>query len=256
MLRTYPWDSKETRQIKKTINGIARFLVNEIRGDLITVYLAGTILTPERTPESDIDLFCIVGSEFDFSQEDKINAFFKEQKDSLCGGREVKFHGIPLSELEGGKPKSRITSGKSFSIPIRVLVKQFPHFKRVLGRKIDFTRFPTSGISPREEIGYWLRFAERNIASIRQGTFNRPFSDFIKTILRLCNADAQFHYGYTFDPSFKKLAKHLQKEERHIVHLCIDFRAKGKALSKKEKDYFLRKAGDYVFELRNRIKSR
>ncbi|MBI2575996.1 hypothetical protein HYV84_02190 [Candidatus Woesearchaeota archaeon] len=85
-------------------------MVQQMGIDLITVYLAGTILTPERKPESDIDLFCIVSSDFDFGKEDRINAYFIEHKNDLCGGKDTKFHGIPISELEGGKAKSRITA--------------------------------------------------------------------------------------------------------------------------------------------------
>jgi len=74
-------------------------------------------------------------------------------------------------------------------------------------------------------------------------TFKRPYSDFIKAILRLCNVDAQLNYGYKYHPSFKRLSKHLPKE--HIVHLCMKYRLRS-TLTKKEKDNFLLKVKEYV----------
>lgn len=254
MLHAHFMDSQETKQIKKTINQIAQFLIKEIGGDLITIHLAGTILTAERKPSSDIDLFCIVSSDFNFDKEDQINAYFMAHKNDLCGGRETRFHGIPMSELEGGKPKSRITARPVFGLSIRVLVKQFPYYKLIWGRKLDFSKFPTYGIPLAQELEYWLKFAEMNVKKVKSGKFDRPFEDFIKMILRLSNVDAQLNYGYNFDPSFRKLAKYLEKEENHIVHLCLKYRSKVKPLTQKEKDHFLAKAESYVRDLIKKVK--
>ncbi|MBI2575995.1 hypothetical protein HYV84_02185 [Candidatus Woesearchaeota archaeon] len=87
---------------------------------------------------------------------------------------------------------------------------------------------------------------------VKSGKFGRSFDDFIKAILRLCNIDAQLNYGYNFDPSFRKLAKHLGREENHIIHLCLEYRAKAKSLTQKEKDYFIGEADKYVCDLRKK----
>ena len=252
MLLTWPWDSAETKFIKRAINNIVNHLVEKIGNRLIAIYLAGTILTSERKPESDIDLFCVVSSDFDFAREDAMNEYFKKHKKDLCGGRDTKFHGIPMSELEGGPAKSRITG--PFGIPIRIMVKQFLYYKRLWGKRINFRKFPTHGISLEEVMEHRIKWAEMNVRNVKSGKFNRPYDDFIKAIIQLCNIDAQLNYGYKFDPSFKKLARHLKNEEEHIIHLCLEYRAKAKSLTKKERSYFLSKADEYVKDLKKKVK--
>ena len=244
MVLIYLWDSKETRLFKNTITIVINYLIKELTDDLITVYLAGSALSSDRRPESDIDLFCVVSSDFDFNKDDRINDYLKENKDISYNGIDVKFHGISLSDFQGRKPRSRITSG-NISIPINVLVKQFVHYKRLYGKKIDFGKFQTYGISLGEEMKYRLKWAKFNIDQVRKGKFKGPFGDFIKAILYLCNVDAQINYSYKYNPSFRKLGKYLIKSENHIVHLCLKYRGKGN-LTKKEKNNFLQKAGEYI----------
>jgi predicted nucleotidyltransferase len=72
----------DNKKLKKIIEDIKEVTVKELKDKgLISLYLSGTILTKDRVKLSDIDLFGIVGPEFDIiKEENKINSEFEKRR--------------------------------------------------------------------------------------------------------------------------------------------------------------------------------
>ncbi len=237
-------------EIKKVIKKIVYFTVKELKDKgLISLYLVGTIINEDRTPYSDIDLFGIVSPSFDIiKEENKINAKFKKLRKTLCKGFETRFRGIGIDELEGNKPRGVLAK----YIGLDSLIKKLPFYKRVWGKKIDFSKFPINPIRLKEEAKRNIRSIERFMKEFRQGKEIFPMQNFSKSILYLARVEAEKYYGFKFDVSYKKLAKHLAHERNHIVHKAMELRYK--KATRKNLLKFFEDVEKYLKYLKKRIK--
>lgn len=240
----------DTKELKKIIKRISDFTVLELKEKgLISLYLSGTILTKDRTPQSDIDIFGIVTSNFDIiEEENKINKKFEENGKELCGGIETRFRGIGIDELEGGKPRGVLAK----YVGLEVLIKKFPFFKKLWGEDIDFSKFPIKPLKAREEAKKEIGTIEKFLEKLKKGEELFPIQNFPKSILYLARIEAEHDYGFQFDPSYKKLTRHLQKERNHIVHKAMQLREK-----KVTKDDILQISKEveaYIKHIRKRMK--
>ncbi|MBD3354755.1 hypothetical protein GF361_02095 [Candidatus Woesearchaeota archaeon] len=239
----------EYLRIRKIVKNITSFIVDELKDKgLISLYLAGTVLTKDRTPYSDIDIFGIVSSDFDIrKEEDEINSKLKLKKNSICRGFETRFRGIGIDELEGGKPRGIVSK----HIGLNIIIKKFPFYKKIWGKKIDLSKFPVKPIELKEEAKDYIKTIETFMKKFRAGEETFPMQNFSKSVLNLARVEAEKEYGFRFDPSYKKLTKHLAKERDHIAHKAMEFRYK--KVTRKEVLDFCNEVEIYIKDLKKRF---
>ncbi len=238
------------REIQVQIDRIKEVIVQKLENKgLISLYLGGTVLSRDRIPLSDIDTLGIVESDFDFKEEEKVNCYLRGCLKEEIGIHST-FRGITLSELNGGKQKGIITKW----IPIRILIKRLPFFKHLWGKEFCFSEFRVDRCKPQQEAKVQIKNIRRNIESIREGTEGFPLRDITKHLLSLIALEAEIEYGFTFDPSYEKLAKHLEKEKGHIVHRAMALRKKPQ-ISRTQILHFCSQAEKYLDDLKRRSES-
>jgi len=119
------------RNIQIQIDGVKEVIVQKLKDKgLISLYLAGIVPSKDQITSSDIDIFGIVESDFDFQEEEKVNCYLRIYLAKEMGIETI-FRGIALSELNGGKQKGTITKW----IPIRILIKRLPFFQHLWEKK-------------------------------------------------------------------------------------------------------------------------
>lgn len=249
ILIMWPFDSEDDKRIKRIVSNVVKFAVENLENKgLISLYVAGTILTRDRTPHSDIDIFGIVESNFDFNEENRINALFDAKKQELCGGIETRFRGIPICSLEGGEQKGVI----KFFKPER-FIKKLPFFKHVWGKKFNFYKdFPIKPISLKEEALLLIEQIESSVKALRANLERFPFQDFPKHVIELIRVEAQKEYGFKFDPSYIALSRHLRNKEGHIIHKAMEL--KNKRCTRNEIIEFCNEVERYIDDLKKRVK--
>jgi hypothetical protein len=205
---------------------------------LVSLYLAGTFLTKDRLPSSDIDFFGFVDKSFDIKKEEaEINNFFDKNKKKVCSGIECRFRAIGLDEFSGRVKRGNMTN----YIGIRGFGLVFPFWKKLWGQKIDFTKVrPYSLINrKRKAIGRVLFV----IGQVEKGNdfFIRGFP---KEILRLAEIESEIVDGMDYEYSYLRIVKRFSGDKEHVVHEAMRFRKKG--ISKKEFLKFLPRVLAYV----------
>ena len=244
----WPFDSKETRRIKRIVRNVVSFAVNELKDKgLVSLYVAGTILTKDRTSQSDIDLFGITASDFNFDDENELNAKFEAQQDTLCGGIETRFRAFPISVLEGGRRK-----GVSRYLHPRRVLRRFPFFTHVYGKRFNFRKdFPLKPMEIKEEALFLIKGLEQNIKDLRTGKETFPYTNFPKHVVELIRVEAEKDYGFKFDPSFAKLTRHLRNEEGHIIHKVMELRSK--KATRREIVTFCEEVETYIADVKKQL---
>lgn len=235
------------RETQIQVGRIKEVIVHKLKDKgLISLYLGGTVPSRDRIPSSDIDTLGIVESNFDFKKEQKVNCYLRGRLRKEIG-IDSTFRGITLSELNGGKQKGIITKW----VPIRILIKRLPFFRHLWGKELDFSEFEVKRYSPQQEAQVQVKNIRRNIESLREGTQGFPIRDITKHLLSLIALEAEVEYGFTFDPSYEKLAKYLEKEEGHIVHRVMELR-KEPEINRTEILLFSNQAEKYLNDLERR----
>lgn len=243
----WPFESQETRKIKRIVKDVADYIVGKFKSKgLISLYLGGTILTIDRTVYSDIDIYGIVGSNFDINKEEAtINAEFCELKNSLFGGYEVRFRALGIDELEGGQPRGLIGQY------INTMIRKFPYMKHLWGERLDFTLFKPNPISAKLDAEQRIAYIRNQMNAIRKGSNAFPYRNLAKQVMHLIALEAEKEYGFKYDPSYTKLTKHLMKQEGHIVHIADALRQK--EVSREEILTFCEQVDKYIADLNERI---
>jgi len=234
------------QNIKIQIDRIKEIIVQKLKDKgLISLYLGGTVPSEDIIPSSDIDIFGVVEQDFNFEEEERLNSHLTKYLAKEIG-IEVRFRGITLSELNGGKQKGTITKW----VPIRILVKRLPFLKHLWGKKFDFSEFRVKRYSPQQEAKVQIKSMRRNIESIRKGTQGFPIRDITKHLLSLIALEAEVENGFAFHPSYEKLAKYLEKKG-HIVHRAIALRKQAE-IDRTQILFFCRQAEKYLDNLERR----
>jgi len=235
--------------MKKIIKDLTEFTVRELEPKgLISLYLAGTILTKDRTPYSDIDLFGFVSSDFDIiPEEEGINAIYEKRRNTLCGGFEVRFRGIGIDELEGGKPRGLIAK----KIGLDIFIHYFPHYKLLWGKRLDFSRFKVKPAKLRIVAERSIGWINVYITNYKKGKEIVPPRGLLKFVLALARVEAQKDYGFKFDPSYRKLTLHLSREREHIAHKAMELRHR--EFSRKDFLEFIKGVEEYIEHIKTRI---
>jgi len=238
------------QNIKIQIDKIKEVIIQKLKDKgIISLYLGGTVPSEDRIPSSDIDVLGVVEPNFNFKEEEKLNSHLTKYLAKEIG-IEVTFRGITLSELNGGKREGTITRW----VPIRILIKRLPFFKYLSGKKLDFSEFRVKRYDPQQEAKVQIKNIRRNIESLREETEGFPLRDITKHLLSLIALEAEIEYGFTFDPSYEKLAKHLEKEKGHIVHRAMALRKKPQ-VSRTQILHFCSQAEKYLDDLKRRSES-
>lgn len=238
----------DQNQIIKTIGQVYKLTINQLKyKGLISLYLAGTILSKDRTKHSDIDLFGIV-DHFNFKEEEKLNQLFERNKKTLCGGFECRFRGIPLKTLQGGK-REGVTK---FLHPQR-LIRLFPFWKHLWGKRFNFEQKQfVKPMSLKKEALWLIKILSKDLKIVRAGRQAYPLINYPKNIIQLIRVEAEHDWRFKFHPSYVKLQKHLSQEEKHIIHKAIRLRNKG--FTSKDVAGFTLEVEKYLKEMRKRIK--
>jgi len=214
---------KNKREIEKIIKKLTKFVVKKLKKKgLISLYLAGTILTKDRNKYSDIDFFGIVPKNFDIYHEElKINKILEKKQDPLCGGIETRFRGIGLDELNGGELRGVVKY-----LGFHRILRQLPKYKLLWGKELDFSKFPFNPTALKREDKNLIKTTSDFIKDFKKGKATYPIQNFPKAILHLAMTEAERDYGYQFDPSYKNIVKYLSNKRNHIVHKAIKLRDK------------------------------
>ncbi len=242
---TETWPMKQNIQIH--IDRIRKVIIQELKDKgLSSLYLGGTVPSRDRIPSSDIDTLGIVESAFDFKEEEKVNRYLRGcLKEEI--GIDSTFRGVTLSELNGGKQKGIITKW----VPIRILIKRLPFFKHLWGKEFDFSKFQVKRKEPQQRAKVQTKNIRRNMTSLRTGPQEVPIRDITKHLLSLIALEAEVEYGFTFNPSYEKLAEHLQGEKGHIVHQAMALRKKPQ-INRTQMLLFCNQAEKYLDDLERR----
>lgn len=210
-----------------------KLILNRLEGKgLISLYLNKQVET---------EIYAIVESDFDLSEEDIIN---ESLNNNLKG--HYRFLVVPICSLEGENVRGFV----KFYHPDRLL-KEFPFFKHLYGKKFNFKKdFPLKPMELKDEALFLIERISKQIKEIKSDS-EVDFQSFLKTVIGLIRIEAQQEHGFEFDPSFKKLVKHLENEENHILHETYSLMFK--QTSNLDKKIFCDRVEIYMKDLKKRI---
>jgi hypothetical protein len=208
-------------EIKRPLN----LILNRLKKGLISIYY---------NKQVEIEIYAIVESNFDLSEVDIINEMLSKL------GR-YRFFAIPISSLEGEDPR--------FPHPERLL-KELPFFKHIWGVKFNFKKeFPVQPMELKDEALFLLNRISKQIIEIKSDS-EVDFQGFLRTVMGLIRVETQKERGFEFDPSYKKLVQHLEKEESHILHETYSLMFKQS--SNLDKKMFCDRVKIYIDDLKKR----
>lgn len=236
--------------ITNAINNISSLIYKTLKDKgLISLFIAGTILNPkERTSQSDIDFFAIVEPYFDLQEENELNNKLKQLKDTFCLGFESRLRCFDTDYLSGGKPKNFIQE-KIFK-PGQI-IKKFPHFKLIWGKKFDFDKDFIEPISHKEEAKHLIEILEKTTKDVRKGKQQFPLKDFPKFTIELARLEAEALHGMKYTIERKKIQKHLSKNKNHIIHEAMYIREHG--ATREEIIDFCNKIDKYIKDVKEKL---
>ncbi|MGD9161674.1 MAG: hypothetical protein PVG39_24905 [Desulfobacteraceae bacterium] len=204
--------------VAKAVEKVTQIAVAQlVKKGLTGLYLGGSALSPDFLPWSDIDLYGIVEDIFDLDTEQAMTQKLRDAADNVTK-IPLSFHGIAMSELNGGPQKGTITS----RIPLSVLIRRLPFFPLLWGLKVDFGNLPVKPCGPRGEAMYMIPRIRRDIKWIRDGKFiPRELPKQAMHLARI-EAEAEHMAGYLF--RFNDVLTHFADTPDHIVHSAIALR--------------------------------
>ena len=211
---------KETMKenIADTVEKVTPLAVAELEDKgVMGLYLGGSALSSDFLPWSDIDLYGIVEDAFDFDGEKVI---IQKLNDTTRSATKIplSFHGIAMSELQGGPQKGTITSW----VPLCVLIKRLPFFPHLWGLKVDFRNLPLKPCRLKEEAMYMLPRIRRDIKWVKDGLFIP--GEIPKQVMHLARIEAEAERDAENLHRFNDIAAHYADTPDHIVHPAMSLR--------------------------------
>ena len=207
-----------------------------------SIYIGGTVLPVDRTPESDVDLLAIVGERFEEQDEDRINiALASNRCDWDCS---VKLRAIYRSELSGGPQRGFITK----LIPAKTWLKRIPHFVLAWGDAIliEETIGPNSN---EDEVQVQVEIIRSYISDWRADPESFSYEWIPKAVLYLCSIDSEARFRNEFTISFSRLERQLSRHPNHIVHASLQQRKNHRTLSAPHRRRYVRDVERYLEEI-------
>ena len=251
--------SREDRFYEKVVNKVKGYILSVIpKEELISLYLAGRILTRDRSPTSDIDVFGIVTDSFNVRLEGVINDFFKKNPE-FTGNKECRFRAIFLSDLEGR------TVGKSTIISsvrdVKLFLKLFRHsnYRLLYGKRINFSTFKIKDLEDVEELKLDLELLKKNIEFFKRNNYReeKPYHTIpntVKLVLHIARLEGAITGRCKYEPYFYKLKRVFKRDKNHIFHTALKIRMEGKELPVEEKKEFIMKVEEYIKDIEELIK--
>lgn len=243
---------KTNHEIKKIVNNVVQFTVTNLKNKgLISLYVSGSILTEDRNQKSDIDLFGIVEQNFDFNNEEELNKLFIEKQEELCKGIETRFHGVTITALQGGDIGRSVVGKKNFGV--KTLIKRIPFYTQVWGKKFDFKKdFSITPFKLKDDALRQIEITKDAITDFLKDKKTKKFEKLLKNIINLVAIEAEKEKGFSYDPSYSKLTRHLKKEDTHIIHKAMKLR--NNDATQDEMIQFCSDAEEYIKEILKRVK--
>jgi hypothetical protein len=233
----WPFESKETREVKKSIRRMTDYVISQIPKDqLISVYVGGRILTTDRIDESDIDIITIVSDDFDINKRKEFKNYFAKHPE-ITGGRKGGVWVLWISDFEGRTKKSKI---------LPTIIKQFCHgfHKYLYGKRIDFDLFPIESSTDIEELHHQLLFLRQLSDKYEANDFTDSSSDELvrfpyiaKVVLHVARMEVIITQRMKYEFYFYKIKKRLKKDKNHIFHTGLAIRHGLKMNKKQRKDF-------------------
>lgn len=214
------------------IEQLADEIWKELQGRVESLYLGGSRAVGAETESSDYDFFGIVNEKYDFNEEKELNGELSEKY-----GEEIRFRGISLGELKGGDQKGIITE----PIPLPVVLKSFPNWKHLKGKKHRLEDFEVEPASPEEEADFYVETLEKFRENAEKNKIPFPFEDYVKNVLRLIGAEEQME-GEDFTQDFEKIAEGAPEHAEELAEICIRFRRTGEM----DKERFFELLDEYL----------
>ena len=239
------------KKLDKILDFSSDYINNYLRNELISLYIGGSILDKEdRLENSDVDLFGIVNEDFDFKHEDKINDYFKEFKNSVYYGFEIKFRALPISSLKEGEKKGVI---KYFNLEL--FLKKLSYFKHLGGKKFNFEKeFLKKPVDYKSIALDLIKKIRKSIKDISEGNEQFPINDFPKHVMELIRVELVIYKGIEFNQGYKKLTFLLKKEKDHIIHKAFYLRVNQTNIEREDWIKFSNQVSDYLDYLSEKLK--
>lgn len=230
---------------RQFVEQCTKFILNTIpKEGLISLYLSGRFLTPDRAPSSDIDYFAIVNSNYNKDVEKQINTILENKYEI-----EIRLRLFYITDFEGKTLISPVCKTKE---NVQLFLKLFRHnkFELVYGSEINFELFNTKSLSHIDELKIDLGFVREGIKALREHNFEEDnrFRNVValsKMILHLGRIEATLRHLCEYEPFFYKIAQVLEAEQEHIFHKALEIR-KGKELTTQEKKAYVNECEAYA----------
>ncbi|MBI2576562.1 hypothetical protein HYV84_05080 [Candidatus Woesearchaeota archaeon] len=253
---------KERRRINRIIGRAVNYIVSELQGKgLVAAYKTGTILTRDQVYDSDIDIAIIVEPGFDFNLVAAINEHFEKERQEFSDGFKIGAFALGIDEITApynDKSNNPITRLRLSYRMLKALARygELRWGKRLpLGAFVrDFSHESATYFTPLEEAKNQIGYILSEIKKIREGDYTQ-YRKLPKYCLILIRCEAMVEHNFKYDPSFYSLYKHMKHLEDHIIHKCIELRAKA-GFSAQEALTFCDEIETYIIECQKKINAR
>ena len=251
--------SAETKEIKKIIGHAKDIIIARIpKENLISIYIGGRILTKDRSPSSDIDLYTIVADGYDVEQDKRINRDLAK----LSPERKCEIKSFFLSDLEG-RTQGKTSLFGDWKTVLNLHLKSFRNKDRHLlwGQKIDFRKLPIESLSDHEELRFEIEGCEKAIRNIEDDGYSDQVTSFgttnmqflTKQVLHVARMETIISRRITYESSFHGIEKRLKGERKHMFHDAQRIRKEDTMLSTDQKKAFIKKVRVYLDDVRSRL---
>ncbi|GEM_PF-3094269 len=214
------------------IQEIAEDIWSRLEGNIEALYLAGSRAVDAEEMHSDFDFFGIVDEEYNFDEERSLNKELSEKY-----GEVIRFRGLSLKELNGGGQRGIITN----YVPMSVVIKPFPNWEHLKGKKYSLEDFDVEAASPKEEAQFYVKTLREKREKAEEEELPMPFEDYVKNVLRLMGAEEQLQ-GKDFTQDFEKIVKRAPEHAEELAQICLNFRKTGEM----DRERFFGKLDEYL----------
>jgi len=215
---------------------------------VVSLYVVGSFLSNEMIASSDIDLVGIMKPNFDFRREARLNEILNK---TVHSKHRIDLGTMSYDEFFGGTRKGSVMR----YIELPIFLNFLKRAKLIYGKRINFDKLPIKPASPEQELKYHLREFNRYKVEFRRRNavgHNFSFSDFIKTIFYIANAELQLTRHLTPKRGYTEIVRAFAKDKTHLVHYSMQLRRK-KTISPRDKRTWLNLAERYVAQMRTHV---
>jgi predicted nucleotidyltransferase len=208
------------KAILEEVTKTLKWLLNSYEDQgLVSIYLWGSIITPDFNPEtSDIDAVAFLSDNADFKKLNEIRRWLPDKNPNLV---RLQVNFFYVSELTKEKPvRSRL--GR-LSTPEQAIY-DFPFWQYVCGERINGAAFPD--VKPKQFLIDQIKVVqEREEWAVNPKTPN-DIQYYCKSLVWLCWAVQKLHHQKSVF-SWKTLDRQATKETRQLVDMLVRLKQSG-----------------------------